>query len=86
MSTRLDEDWFTCPVCGEVVDADALACPGCGADEQTGWSEQAEYDGLDLPGQQNDELDAARSSSGLIMTLIVLLLVGLMFLSLVMVL
>lgn len=28
---------------------DALACPGCGADHQSGWREDAEiYDGLDL--------------------------------------
>ncbi|MGB0766772.1 MAG: hypothetical protein ACPGYV_03580 [Phycisphaeraceae bacterium] len=44
-----DDDWFTCPICGEVVRARALACPGCGADDETGWSEDAEYDGVDLP-------------------------------------
>ena len=56
MSTD-DDDWFTCPVCGEVVKADALACPACGADDDTGWSEDAEYDGLDLdePDQQAED-------------------------------
>jgi len=43
------DDWFTCPVCGEVVAAKALACPGCGADDETGWSEDAAYDDVDLP-------------------------------------
>jgi len=43
-----DDDWFTCPVCGEVVQADALACPHCGADDETGWSEDAEYDDVGL--------------------------------------
>ena len=39
-----------CPVCGEDVPRDALACPGCGADHNSGWREDAEsYDGLDLP-------------------------------------
>ena len=28
---------------------DALACPECGSDAETGWSEDTLYDGLDLP-------------------------------------
>jgi hypothetical protein len=39
----------TCPNCGAEVPRNARACPECGADEKTGWSEQARYDGLDLP-------------------------------------
>lgn len=27
----------TCPVCGEEVPPRALACPECGADENSGW-------------------------------------------------
>ena len=42
-------DWFTCPVCGEVVLEGALACPACGADDETGWSEDSEYDEVDVP-------------------------------------
>jgi hypothetical protein len=43
-----------CPVCGEAVPRGALACPECGADEKSGWREDAErYDGVDLP----DEFD-----------------------------
>jgi hypothetical protein len=39
-----------CPVCGADVPAKARACPGCGADERTGWNtEHTRYDGLDLP-------------------------------------
>jgi ssDNA-binding Zn-finger/Zn-ribbon topoisomerase 1 len=42
-----------CPVCGDDVPRGALACPECGADHQSGWSEDAEvYDGVDLP--END--------------------------------
>lgn len=44
-----DDDWFTCPVCGEVVPINALACPECGADDETGWSEESAFDDLDLP-------------------------------------
>lgn len=39
----------TCPNCGAAVPAKSRACPECGADEQTGWSEAARTDGLDLP-------------------------------------
>ena len=45
-----------CPVCGEVVPRTARACPGCGADERSGWNEEAtRYDGLDLPDEAADE-------------------------------
>ena len=44
-----------CPVCGEDVPAGAAACPGCGADSNPGWNEEATaHDGLDLP---DDEFD-----------------------------
>ncbi len=40
----------TCPVCGAAVPPGARACPGCGADERSGWDESAtRYDDLDLP-------------------------------------
>ncbi|HEV2715071.1 MAG TPA: zinc-ribbon domain-containing protein [Terriglobales bacterium] len=39
-----------CPVCGEEVRRDALACSQCGADHNSGWREDADtYDGVDLP-------------------------------------
>ena len=38
-----------CPVCAEPVPPAAAACPGCGADHESGWREEARYDGLDLP-------------------------------------
>jgi hypothetical protein len=30
-----------CPTCGAEVPRKAKACPGCGADENTGWAEDA---------------------------------------------
>lgn len=38
----------------------ARACPGCGADERTGWREPSVYDGLNLPDDETD--DDARSA------------------------
>ncbi|MEM7383587.1 MAG: zinc ribbon domain-containing protein [Verrucomicrobiota bacterium] len=45
-----------CPVCGEDLSPNAKACPECGADERSGWNEDALiYDGLDLPDEVWDE-------------------------------
>jgi predicted nucleic acid-binding Zn ribbon protein len=45
-----------CPVCGEAVPRGARACPGCGADERSGWDEEStRYDGLDLPDSAFDD-------------------------------
>ena len=43
-----------CPNCGTEVPPSARACPECGADEKTGWSEEASGDGLDLPEEKFD--------------------------------
>jgi len=44
-----------CPACGAEVPLRALACPECGADEKTGWNEEAsQSDGLDLPDESFD--------------------------------
>jgi hypothetical protein len=42
-----------CPVCGGDVPRGASACPECGADERSGWREDAdETGGLDLPDEE----------------------------------
>jgi hypothetical protein len=43
-----------CPNCGAEVPPHARACPECGSDEDTGWSDAARYDGLDLPDENFD--------------------------------
>lgn len=43
------DDYFVCPNCGAEVSPKAKACPECGSDENTGWSEDTMYDALDLP-------------------------------------
>jgi hypothetical protein len=40
---------FPCPNCGADVPPRARVCPECGSDDETGWSEDTLYDGLDLP-------------------------------------
>ncbi len=42
-------DYFVCPICGTDVSIKAAVCPECGSDEETGWSENTMYDGIDLP-------------------------------------
>ncbi len=53
-------DYFCCPNCGAEVPIEAKACPECGSDEKTGWSEDTMYDDLDLPEHE----DEAEKSSG----------------------
>lgn len=43
-----------CPNCGATVPLRAKACPACGSDEQTGWSEEAATSGLDLAEENFD--------------------------------
>ncbi len=38
-----------CPNCGAVIPLKAKACPGCGSDEMTGWSDSARADNLGIP-------------------------------------
>lgn len=46
-----------CPVCGAPVQARAVACHECGADERSGWRDEDGVDGLDLP-DDNFDYDA----------------------------
>ena len=53
-----------CPNCGAEVPPNARACPECGSDEQTGWSEEAATSGLDLPEQEFDYDDYVQREFG----------------------
>jgi RNA polymerase subunit RPABC4/transcription elongation factor Spt4 len=44
----MPHDDFICPVCGAEVPAKAKACPECGSDEKTGWSDKTIYDGTGI--------------------------------------
>ena len=43
-----------CPNCGTTVPRKAKACPECGADEKTGWSDSAYADNLGIPDENFD--------------------------------
>ena len=43
-----------CPNCGALVPPRAKACPGCGSDETTGWSDAAKLNNLGLPDEDFD--------------------------------
>jgi hypothetical protein len=43
-----------CPHCGAIVPPRASACPECGSDDQTGWSEDAVQADLDVPEEDFD--------------------------------
>jgi hypothetical protein len=53
-----------CPNCGAEVPPRARACPECGSDETTGWSEAAEGGGLDLPEEHFDYDDYVKREFG----------------------
>lgn len=38
-----------CPVCDENVPRGLVSCPRCGSCAKSGWNDQVDYDGLDLP-------------------------------------
>jgi len=46
-----------CAQCGATIPRRAKACPGCGADERTGWREADVYDGLNLPDSAFDDAE-----------------------------
>ena len=48
-----------CPNCGAEVPSNAKACPACGSDEQTGWSDKAYADNLGLPDEDGHEVIAS---------------------------
>ncbi len=49
--------YFTCPACGADVPIRAKACPECGSDKETGWSDAAQYAHL-LPDRGNEGYDS----------------------------
>lgn len=76
----VSDDWFACPVCGEEVRVDALACPSCGSDDETGWSADTEYDGMDLPIDEHWPINAGPARRRKAMTLMAVALMTMLIL------
>jgi hypothetical protein len=68
-------------VCGATVPRGSRACPECGADERSGWDEDAaRYDGLDLPpepGEKRPRSDRTPFLWWVIAVILLIVLVGL---------
>lgn len=43
-----------CPNCGTILPRNAKACPECGSDEETGWSDTAHASNLGIPEEKFD--------------------------------
>jgi uncharacterized membrane protein YvbJ len=54
-----DDHDFACPHCGADLAAEEEFCRECGSDLDTGWSQFADYAGLDLPDEAEDEYEEA---------------------------
>ena len=63
-STRKTLAPETCPNCGAEVPPGAKVCPECGSDDQTGWSDQARNDALNLPEEHFDHEDFVQREFG----------------------
>lgn len=48
-----------CLYCGGEMPINSKACPHCGSDENTGWSEDRYLDGIDLP-EEDDSYQQMR--------------------------
>ena len=48
-------EYVRCTHCGEEIKRSAKACPHCGSDERTGWSESTYLDGINLPDDEGYE-------------------------------
>ena len=53
-----------CPHCGAEVPRNAKACPECGSDEKTGWSESAHASHLGLPDEEFDHDEFVKEEFG----------------------
>jgi uncharacterized membrane protein YvbJ len=49
------DEMVPCPHCQEDINKNAAACPHCGSDEMTGWSEKNYLDEIDLPDEDDYE-------------------------------
>jgi hypothetical protein len=56
--------YIHCPHCGATIKSSAKACPQCGSDEQTGWSDNTYLDGIDVGDDVDYDEMVAREFGG----------------------
>lgn len=74
---------FVCPHCGADVPVGAPACPICGSDEETGWSDRADYAHLLIYDDDEEASPTPPSSGRLVRQYIVAAVAAIMVLALV---
>ena len=57
-------EYFICPNCGGEVKIKAVACPHCGSDKKTGWSDETDLDGFDFIPNEDDYQDSFNREFG----------------------
>jgi len=72
----MSKDFFICPNCGEEVSEGKLACPYCGSDADTGWSDDTIYDSIGLPEEDIYEHAPKRGESPLYIKLVAWVVLG----------
>jgi len=73
---------FPCPNCGLDVPQKAKACPHCGSDENTGWSDRTYLDGLGIYDEEDYQntlyreglVPKPKSGKGKLFTILVIIL------------
>ncbi|MBF0199599.1 MAG: zinc-ribbon domain-containing protein [Planctomycetes bacterium] len=74
---------YSCPNCGFELKAQALFCPKCGSDENTGWSEDTIYDDIGLPdASQNEAKKKSVIKQDLIYLIMIILFLSMLYVSL----
>ncbi len=53
-----------CPNCGAEIPPKAKACPECGSDDKTGWSDRAQADRLGIPDDEFDHDEFVKEEFG----------------------
>ena len=54
---------FDCPNCGEPVKNESSFCPHCGSDAETGWKPDVDYYSIELPEDDDYEMENPPTTS-----------------------
>ncbi len=71
----MTKETWNCPLCGEPLKENAVFCPHCGSDSETGWSEDTYLDGADWIHEEWEPEDKKKGSSVSLLVLGILVVV-----------